>query len=280
MRLKTISIFLIIAFAVFTAFYWVTDTTRRSEVYASEQQELVEFGKIVFSYDPEAKELRAAGCARCHGPEGLGGPIPNDPNGRVAPNLHSQTLAAKWLYTGGNVDPEKTDLDNYVYWVIQYGGVMVSGDIKSPMPAWRQTLTKQQMQALTALIGEWLRETVSNPAPSGTPIPDTVEAGAQVYKDAGCVACHGADLAGVPGVYPSLQTIGSELVTDLPVIPSHLDNMQTDYNADKSLFLGKWILDGAKNYNDGNPIGGMPPFQGVLSDDQLKALITYLLDQT
>lgn len=278
MRLKAIAIFLMVGFAVFTSFYWITDSARRAEIYATEQEELLAFGEVVFSYDPTNQELRAAGCARCHGPEGLGGPIPNDPNGRSAPNLHSQTLANKWLGTGGNADPSKTDLDNYVYWVIQYGGVMVSGQLNSPMPAWRDTLSKQQMQALTTLIGSWLRETLAQGAES-TPVPDTVEAGAQVYVSAGCTGCHGADLAGVPGTYPSLQTVGSQLSADLPTPVSGEAQRQEDYNTDKRSFFEAWILNSSVNYNDGTPTG-MPPFEGQLSDDELQALITFLLDQT
>ena len=276
MRLKAVAISLMVGFAVFTSFYWITDSARRTDSYITEQEELLAFGEIVFSYDPTNTELRAAGCARCHGPEGFGGPIPNNPDGRSAPNLHSDRLAEKWLATGGNRDPAKTDMDNYVFWVIQYGGVMVSGDIHSLMPAWRDTLTLQQMQALTTLIGSWLRESLL--APEGTPIPNTVEAGAEVYA-ATCASCHGADLAGVPGVYPNLQTIGTKLVTDLPTAVSGADQMQIDYDADKATFLENWILNGPTIYNDGNSTG-MPAFDGQLSDDELQALITFLLDQT
>ena len=75
------------------------------------------------------------------------------------------------------------------------------------------------------------------------------------------------------------QTIGTELVTDLPTPVSGADQMQIDYDADKATFLENWILNGPTIYNDGNPTG-MPAFDGQLSDDELQALITFLLDQT
>ena len=81
------------------------------------------------------------------------------------------------------------------------------------------------------------------------------------------------------GTFPNLQTIGSELVTDLPTKPSGLDQMKADYKDDKRTFLEQWIRDSAANYNDGTPTGMPPHPEGELSDSQLRALITFLLEQ-
>lgn len=357
MRLKALGVFLLVGFAAFTTFYWITDAPRRDASAVIDEEELLEFGRLVFLFDDTytiavtvteagfdqtevsvfvntsisfdnqtASELTfsgtgaqpfeiivpadgtspvkfdeegettvsaggvdgsltvtagpphlapyGAGCARCHGIDGTGGAIPGDPSGRQAPNLHSRSLASKWQDTGG-----VQSLNNYVAWVITLGGVVVGGDINSPMPAWGQeyggSLTRQQIEALTALIGSWAEETLAQPAEE---VPDTVEAGRQVYTDAGCGSCHGPNLEG--GVGPNLQTIGSRLITDLPVVPAHLDQMQADYDADKRVFLEKWIGNGAINYNDGAAIGGMPAYQEILSESELRALITFLLDQT
>jgi len=97
-----------------------------------------------------------------------------------------------------------------------------------------------------------------------------VEAGQEVYSSAGCAGCHGADLEG--GVGPNLQTIGTELVTDLPTRPSGFEQMQADYAADPRNFLELWIRDSATNYNDGNPTGMPPHPEDALNDSQLQAL--------
>ena len=356
MRMKALGVALMVAFAAFTTFYWITDAPRRGVFETETNEDLLAFGRQVFLFDDtytvtvnvtpagfEQTELTVflntsinvsnqtggeltvtatgaetfeatipdkgsaplkldtegettfsadgvngsmvvtatpphlvpygAGCARCHGVEGMGGVIPGDPDGTVAPNLHSLALANKWLATGG-----AQGTNNYVSWVINLGGVVRSGNIASKMPAWGQafggSLTRQQIEALTTMIGTWAQETLDNPPPSD--VPDTVEAGAGVYVDAGCSGCHGANLEG--GIGPNLQTIGTSLVsTGLPAPPAHLDQMQADYDADPRAFLEKWIRDSAGNYNDGNSTGMPPHPVDILTDSQLQALITFLL---
>lgn len=266
MRLKTLGVLLVTAMAVFTALYWLTDAMRREQIAVEQEEELLDFGEVIFSDDPS--EPAAAGCARCHGPQGQGGPIPNDPNGRSAPSLRTAALANKL-----KVNP------NYVELAVSYGGVVVSGNVNSPMPAWSSEvggpLNEQQVEAVVTLVESWAEEAAGE-APEE--VEDTVEAGAQVYVAAGCAGCHGQTLEG--GVGPNLQTIGSELVTDLEIVPSDLEQMQADYEADPRDFLEKWIRDSAGNYNDGEPTGMQPFPESVLSESQLQALITFLLAQT
>jgi len=355
MRMKALGVALMVGFAAFTTFYWITDAPRREGFEGVDVEELPDFGLLVFLPDDtytidvditeagfaqaeaaltevsvfvnttisfknltgaeltvtgegtrpfevvirdtgtspvkfdadgettvtaqgvEGTLLVTAGpphltpyganCARCHGVDGTGG---------IGPDLHSLSLANKWLQTGG-----RQGLNNYVQWVITLGGVVRSGNINSQMPAWGQeyggSLTRQQIEALTAMIGEWAEETLANPPPEE--VPDTVEAGAEVYVAAGCVGCHGPDLEG--GIGPNLQTIGSQLVTDLPYPVSRPDQMQADYDSDKRTFLERWIRDSAANYNDGTPTTQMPAFpESDLSAAQLQALITFLLDHT
>jgi mono/diheme cytochrome c family protein len=266
MRLKTLGVLLVVATAAFTMLYWVTDTARREQVATAQEEELLEFGEVIFSDDPS--EPAAAGCARCHGPEGEGGKIPNDPEGRSAPSLRTPALANKI-----GVNP------NYVHLAVSYGGVVVSGNVNSPMPAWSSEvggpLNEQQIEAVVTLVESWA-EQAAEEAPEE--VEDTVEAGAEVYSSAGCAGCHGQELEG--GTGPNLQTIGSELITDLPVVPSELEQMQTDYEADPRDFLEKWIRDSAGNYNGGEPTGMQPFPESDLGESQLRALITFLLDQT
>ena len=266
MRAKTLGIFLLIGFAVFTAVYWITDTTRRDVAFATQEEELLAYGHELFG-PPTPEVAVTANCANCHGKDGTGGEVGD--TGVRAPNLHSPSIAEKL-----KVNP------NYVNLVIRFGGVVVSGRVESPMPAWSSEvggpLTIQQVDALTALVESWAAEAA---AASQPPVPDTPEAGQQVFNDAGCAGCHGQDLAGVEGVYPDLRNIGNEPVTDLPTEISGMDQLIADYNDDPRNMLDLWIRDSAGNYNGGTPTGMPAHPESQLSNDALQALITFLLTQ-
>ena len=223
-------------------------------------------GTVSVIVGPEALSEAAANCARCHGATGEGGPVGD--TGRLAPNLHSASIAAKL----------KVNAD-YVRLVISYGGVVVSGDVNSPMPAWSTEvggpLTVEQIAALTALVTSWAEEAASQSQP---PVSNTPEDGAQVYASAGCGGCHGPDLAGTE-IAPSLLNIGNEPVTELPTPISQLDKLVADYTADARNMLELWIRDSATNYNDGQSTGMPAHPEGALSEDALQALITFLLTQ-
>lgn len=266
MRAKTLGIFLLIGFALFTAVYWLTDETRRDTAFETQQEELLAYGTELFG--PPTPEIQVtANCANCHGADGTGGQVGN--SGVRAPNLHSPSIAAKL-----KANP------NYVNLVIRFGGVVVSGRVDSDMPAWSSevggALTIQQVDALTALVVSWAAETA---AASPSEVPDTPEAGQQVYNDAGCAGCHGVDLAGQPGVFPNLQNIGNEPVTDLPTPISQMDKLVADYQDDPRNMLELWIRDSTANYNDGTPTGMPAHPEASLSDSALQALITFLLEQ-
>jgi mono/diheme cytochrome c family protein len=265
MRLKTLGVILVTALSVFTLLYWVTDTTRREQVTTEHDEELLAYGEVIFSADPN--EPAAAACANCHGEDGTGGP-PDAPV--VGPNLHSRSLADKLRVNS-----------NYVHLAVSYGGVVVSGNVNSPMPAWSYEvggpLNEQQIEAVVTLVESWAAEAAEQPVEE---VPDTVEAGAEVFASAGCVTCHGAELEGTTAG-PNIQTIGSGLV-DLSGFtePSGADQMEADYAADPRDFLEKWIRDSSGNYNDGEATGMPPHPEGSLTESQLTALITFLLDQT
>jgi len=266
MTAKTLGVILITALAFFTAVYWMTDKDRRDARYEQLQVDLVEYGKTVFG-PPTPEHPAVANCAQCHGPNGEGGQVGD--TGRQAPNLHSRSLYEKLR---SNPD--------YVNLVIRYGGVVVSGNVNSPMPAWSTEvggpLTIQQIDALTALVTGWAQEAGQQPQEQ---VPNTVEAGAEVYTSAGCGGCHGPDLGGV-GEFPNLQNIGNEPVTDLPYPISQMDQLVADYQSDPRMMLEKWIRDSSANYNDGTPTNMPAHPESQLPDDALQALITFLLDHT
>lgn len=265
MTAKTLGVILITALAFFTAVYWMTDKDRRDTRYEELQVDMIEYAKTVFG-PPTPEHPAVANCAQCHGPTGEGGQVGE--TGRQAPNLHSRSLYEKL----------KSNPD-YVRLVISYGGVVVSGNVNSPMPAWSSEvggpLTIQQIDALTALVKSWAEEAGQQPQEQ---IPNTVEAGAEVYTSAGCAGCHGPDLAGV-GEFPNIQNIGNEPVTDLPYPITQLDKLVSDYEADPRTMLELWIRDSSTNYNDGAPTNMPAHPVSQLPDDALQALITFLLDQ-
>jgi mono/diheme cytochrome c family protein len=278
MRIKALGIVLISALSLFTAFYWVTDPARREHEYRTQNEELVAYGQEMFG-DVTPENDHTANCAKCHGKDGTGGPVGD--TGRLAPNLHSKSIYEKLKAQNGGTFTEirkAGDPPDYVNLVIRFGGVVVSGDVNSPMPAWSTEvsgpLTVNQIDALTALVETWALEAGSKP---DEVIPDTVEAGQKVFTDAGCGGCHGADLSGAIG--PSLLNIGNAPVTDLPTPIAHLDQLQADYAANARTFLERWIRDSAVNYNDGTATGMPVHPEGKVSASALQALITFLLSQ-
>ena len=276
MRFKTVGIVLIGAMALFTAFYWLTDPARREARYASQTEELLAYGKHMFG--PSADNT-TADCARCHGADGTGGQVPGTE--RLAPNLHSKTILAKLKRQAGGGFTEfrrPGDPPDYVNLVIRFGGIVVSGDPGSPMPAWSQevggALTINEIDALTALVETWVLEAAGKP---DVEVPNTVAAGRQVYSSGSdCAGCHGADMAGV-GDFPSLLNIGNAPVIDLPFPISGLDKLKADYAADPRNFLELWIRNSAANYNGGTATNMPAHSVDVLSDSALQALIKFLL---
>ena len=280
MRVKTLGIVLMSAMALFTAFYWLTDSARRQGAFDTQVAELVTYGKEVFrAYDIQYPER--AGCADCHGADGTGGEVGK--TGRFAPNLHSKSIFEKLKAYGGSFAEIRKPGEpaDYVNLVIRFGGIVVSGDPKSPMPAWSVEvggpLTINQVDAVTALVETWALEAGKLPY---VEVPDTVEAGQKVYVDSGCGGCHGPQLAGIPGTFPALTNIGNAPVIELPTPIAHLDQLQADYAADKRAFLERWIRDSSVNYNNGTATGMPVHPEGKVSTSALQALITFLLSQT
>ena len=173
MRLKTLGVLLVTVLAMFTVLYWVTDDSRRTAIAAEHEEELLAYGEVIFSNDPA--EPAAAGCANCHGADGTGG----DPDAAViGPNLHSRRVADKLKANS-----------HYVRLAVSFGGVVVSGNVNSPMPAWSYEvggpLNEQQIEAVVTLVESWAAEAADQPLEE---VPDTVEAGAEVFATAGCVS--------------------------------------------------------------------------------------------
>lgn len=265
MRLKTLGVVLVTALAASIMLFWLTDGPRMAAVSTAQEEELAHFGELIFSVSDT--EPAAAGCAQCHGADGTGG----EPGAAViGPSLHTRSLADKL-----RANPE------YVRLAVSYGGVVVSGNVNSQMPAWSHEvggpLNEQQLEAVVSLVEGWAEEAASLPPED---VPDTPEAGAEVYASAGCASCHGAELEGT-AAGPDIRTIGNgPILEGLPIPPSGADQMQADWDSDPALFLEKWIRDSAGNYNDGNSTGMPAHNETAINASQMAALITFLLTMT
>ena len=129
--------------------YWLTDGLRREhDRGGAARRSSSTSARSSTRRTRPSRPPRAARAATA--PEGEGGEIPNDPDGRSAPSLRSSTLADKL-----RVNP------NYVRLAVSYGGVVVSGNVNSPMPAWSAEvggpLNEQQIEAVVTLIEGWAR---------------------------------------------------------------------------------------------------------------------------
>lgn len=236
-------------------------------------------GSLEVTSGPVILNDSAANCASCHGADGR-----SEGDDTIGPNLHSTDILKKLKDQAGGAFTavrRPGDAPDYVNLVIRFGGVVVSGNPLSPMPAWSieagGPLTVHQIDALTALVETWVLEAVGEPVESAPDVPNTVAAGQTVYTEAGCGNCHGPTLAG--GFGPSLLNIGNEPVIDLPIPISQLAQLQADYAADAPAFLERWIRDSSVNYNDGVSTGMPAHLEGKISVSAMRALITFLLDQ-
>jgi mono/diheme cytochrome c family protein len=102
------------------------------------------------------------------------------------------------------------------------------------------------------------------------PTEEEVVDGATIYGN-NCAACHGAN--GQGGVGPKLA--GGEAKLTFPVIDDHLAWVHTG----SAGFKGKGY--GDPNRAGGQHVaasGGMPPFQGKLTDDEIQMVVEYERD--
>lgn len=140
-------------------------------------------------------------------------------------------------------------------------GVSAHGTVSGPMAevvaASTQHLSPQDAGAMARYLGA-LPE---RPGPSATGArarPEALARGGELYQQH-CVACHGEQGQGVPGIYPPLA--GSRAVT-----------LAQPHNLVQAIRKG-----GFAPATAGNPRPfGMPPFGQLLSDDEVAALATFL----
>ena len=195
-------------------------------------------------------ELVAAGghdfvqfaCAQCHGEQGQGGISPDVP-----------------ALTGAGNELTVAQLEH----IINHGLGESANPTKPYMPVWGEVISNRQVSDLVAYIRASLpavagAEPPFVPTDQGEPV-----AGAALYGKYGCINCHGPN--GLGGV-PNPQS------PDKAIPPLSGADFFSEFNTDakiKEIIRTGSVLGSA-------PIVSMPHWGGILSDDQLNALVAYI----
>jgi mono/diheme cytochrome c family protein len=181
-------------------------------------------------------------CAQCHGENGKGGVSPDVPELKAA---GSQLTEAQLTH------------------IINHGLGESANPTKPYMPVWGAVISKRQVHELVAYIHAGL-PTVPDatvvPVPSGQGLP---VAGAALYVRDGCINCHGPNgLGGVP----------NPLSPDKTIPPLSGPGFRHDFPTDKAItdVIRSGSVIGSA------PIVSMPHWGGILTDQDLKALVAYL----
>jgi cbb3-type cytochrome c oxidase subunit III len=198
---------------------------------------------------PVSEQVAAGGhdfvqfaCAQCHGEEGQGGISPDVP-----------------ALTGAGQELTVAQLQH----IINHGLGESANPTKPYMPVWGEVVSNQQVSDLVAYIRAGLppvagAEPPLVPTDQGEPV-----AGAALYGKYGCINCHGPN--GLGGV-PNPQS------PDKAIPPLSGADFFSEFNTDakiKEIIRTGSVLGSA-------PIVSMPHWGGILSDDQLDALVAYI----
>ena len=147
--------------------------------------------------------------------------------------------------------------------IINHGLGESANPTKPYMPVWGEVVSTQQVSDLVAYIRAGLppvagAEPPLVPTDQGEPV-----AGAALYGKYGCINCHGPN--GLGGV-PNPQS------PDKAIPPLSGADFFSEFNTDakiKEIIRTGSVLGSA-------PIVSMPHWGGILSDDQLNALVAYI----
>jgi cbb3-type cytochrome c oxidase subunit III len=198
---------------------------------------------------PVSEQVAAGGhdfvqfaCAQCHGEQGQGG---------VSPDVPALTGAGKELTVA--------QLEH----IINHGLGESANPAKPYMPVWGEVVSTQQVSDLVAYIRAGLPAVAGAEPPLVPTNQGESVAGAALYTKYGCVNCHGPNgLGGVPNPQSPDKTIPPLSGADF------FSEFNTDAKIKEIIRTGS-VLGSA-------PIVSMPHWGGILSDDQLNALVAYI----
>ena len=181
-------------------------------------------------------------CSACHGEQGTGG---------VSPDVPALTDVGNQLSVA-----QLTTIINH--------GLGESANPQKPyMPVWGPVISSSQVNDLVAYIQAGLpevKDATPVPVPSGQ---GAAVAGGALYVKYGCINCHGpSGLGGVPNPESEDKTIPSLSGQDFR------DEFNTDEKIKSVIRSGSVI--------GKPPITSMPHWGGIISDENLDALVAYL----
>jgi cbb3-type cytochrome c oxidase subunit III len=231
--------------AVFVAAYWVIEPDRINDKMDEFYAESVE----------EGRGLYQANCATCHGADAGGGSAPNPYDADApwpAPNLSN--IQARYA------DSEiVTDVPDFITTTIKQGRP------GTPMPAWgaayQGPLNDIQIDSIVDYILAIQNDEV--PEPDAQAFEGALGDGEAIYQN-NCARCHGDQLQGQVG--PQLLNVFERYGWEPGDEQSRAAVEETIRG---TLTNGRYVPTGAI----------MPPFDRVLTDDAMDAVIEYVFSQ-
>jgi len=181
-------------------------------------------------------------CSSCHGEQGKGG-------------VSSDVPALKDVGTSLTVSQLSS--------IINHGLGESANPQKPYMPVWGPVISTSQVTDLVSYIRDGLPKVKdADPVPVPRDQGDSV-AGAALYERDGCINCHGpSGLGGVP----------NPLSEDKTIPPLSGQDFREEFNTDEK--ITQMIRSGSVLGKP--PIASMPHWGGIISDDDLAALVAYL----
>lgn len=241
---------LALLFALFLPFYWLREPGRMSATEDRFAEESVERGHVYYALrtDPQTGEenLRGKECARCHGVDAEGGTndFLNPETGQrtlvQVPEL--QTVFARYEEPPPGFETAR----DYIYETIERGRP------GTDMPTWGTEfggpLTEQEIDDIV----NWLESIQKTSAAEPGASPESI-------FTRNCATCHGP--SGTGGSGPALNN-GSE-VQQFPNPEDHIN------------FVKQGSKPGQPYGTSGVGTGGMPPWEGRLTDEQIRMVVEY-----
>lgn len=241
---------LALLFALFLPFYWFREPGRMSATEDKFAHESIARGKEYFALrtDPVTGEENQKGkeCARCHGVKAQGGQNdylnPDTGTRSLVQVPELQTVFARYK----EPPPGYQDARAFIHETIERGRP------GTDMPTWGTKyggpLTDQEIDDII----NWLQTIQKTSASEKGASPESI-----FTKN--CSPCHG--IGGSGGIGPSMKN-GSE-TRQFPNIDDHIK------------FVKEGSKPGQRYGTSGVGTGRMPPWQGRLTDDQIRSVIEY-----
>lgn len=203
------------------------------------------------------KQIYLENCAVCHGEKG-------DGQGPQAYRLQTKPQNFRLgLFKFRSTPSGALSLDTDLFRTLSRG---VPGTAMIP----QTYLSEDERWAIIQYLKDFSDRFIKENPPKPVPIPSVpsnlsslVERGRQVYKDAGCAACHGEEGRGDGSAAKDLKDAWGH-----PAPPADLTRRPLKSGASPQ-DLYRTLVTGL----DGTP---MPSYQGVLSEEELWALVAYV----